>query len=118
MRKAPVSLAYFQLGIAIVPLQLDGAVFSFLVVVVGAFVFVERECNVATRIDAQINRVRGLFGRELLLWTEGKNRPCRNEERNLIELRADFDASSTGKMLAGPEVEPPIFFDGQVDTCM
>src|SRR5580704_8200896 len=105
-RKMALPVANGQRLRGVVPVQRDGRIDSFFVIVAIAFVFVEGEVAVGSAIDAQFDRVRGLFARPLLVGPERKNGARANKERNAVERRGSVEGAAAIKRSSGPEIEP------------
>ena len=101
-----LTLADGQLLLAVVPLESDGGVGTLLVVVVVAFVLIEREATIGTRIDAHLEVIPSLLANILHLRTEGKDAACTYEHRHAVECGLEGHVLSTLVLLVGPEVIP------------
>jgi len=76
------------------------------VVVVVVLVFVEREFAIRATIDAQLNRIGGLFGRPLGVGSQGNDRSGANIKRQPIERSIRGNLARVMGWCSAPEVVP------------
>lgn len=69
----------------VVPMNGDGGIDAFFVVIGIAFVFVECEIGVGAGVDAEFNWVGGFFGGVLEFGTHGQNGTGADVERNAVQ---------------------------------
>src|ERR1700690_1325133 len=97
-----------QLSLGVVPVERDGRVDAFLVVVVVVLVLVQREGAVGAGIDAQLDRIGWLLGGILKERTHRNDGAGAHHERDLVHGRIDGYALAAGERFSGPEIDPRI----------
>src|SRR5215469_7849272 len=105
-REASLAVANSEGLGSIVPMQLNGCMLSLGIVVVVVLVLVEGEVAVGSGVDANLDRVGGLFGRPLHRRPHGNDRACSNVERQLRKRSVWLDVLAAFDLRAGPEVVP------------
>ena len=89
-----------------VPLKRNRGVFSLFVVVIVAFVLVEREPAVRAAINAKLDRVRWFLSRVLHHRTERHNGTSADIQRQDVDGRIGRDGFAASEGFAGPEIHP------------
>ena len=93
-------LAAFAVGDA------DGSILALLVVVVGAFVFVEEELGILAFIDVEVDEFSWFLVAPLDFWTEWDDGAFWHIDRNSLVRSFHFKCLSTSDVLACVEVLP------------
>src|SRR5580658_10292692 len=90
----------------IVPMERDGCMRALLVAVAVVLVLIEREIAIGAGIDAELDRIRWLFGCPLHLWAHGDDGAGTDKEWKLVEWSVGLYALTALLLLASPEVVP------------
>ena len=95
-----------QRACGIMPLEGDGGVGALLILIAVAFIFIEEERAVGTRIDTDLKLIPCLLTYILHLGGEGQDAASTYKHRHKVEWSWDGDALSTLVLLISPEIIP------------
>src|SRR5208337_3852616 len=98
-----LAIANGQRLCSVVPVQRDGRIDSFFVVVAVALVFVEGEVAIGSAIDAQFDRVRRFLAGPFLVGPERKNGAGAHKKRNAVERSSSVDGAAAINRSSAPE---------------
>ena len=94
-RKLPFAIADRQSVGTIIPVEWNGRVDSFFVIVIIVFIFIEREVAVRPAINPKFNRVGRFLRGPLFVRPERKNRSGAHIERQTVQGRDGDDRVAT-----------------------